>query len=153
MSIKDGKKPVSQKAAKGSFFMSDDVFGNQLAVPAEIQEELAEQGLEGRWLNAKTLHSNQGYHPKGWSVYRRKAPTVDSSAFKFGSDPDGIIRRGDLILGVKTTEKADLHRRHLSSRADRYSNINADKAQELRDLMSTSGFKKAKVYEGYDEND
>lgn len=153
MSIKDGKKPISQKPAKASIFMNDDVFGNHLSIPEDVQKELDEQGLHGRWLNAKTLHSNQGYHPKGWSVYRRKSVDKDATAFKFGADPDGIIRRGDLILGVKTKEKYENHKAFLESKAQRYSNVNSNHADELRSLMGTAGLKKAKVFEGYDENE
>jgi hypothetical protein len=68
MSTKDGKKPLSQKPSPSDFLLTDDVFGNMLAIPPELQAELDSQGLEGRWLNAKIIATNQGYHPRGWQV-------------------------------------------------------------------------------------
>ena len=150
MSIKDGKKPLSQKPSRPS---SPDSFGNLLAIPAEIQAELDAQGLVGHWLNSKTLYANQGYHPRGWQVYRRKASDTIASTFKFGNDPDGIVRRGDCILGFKTKENHREHKDYLESRAQRSTQTNAEKAQEMRALLRQSGIKGSKVLEGYEENE
>lgn len=155
MSIKDGKKPLSSKA-KMAPITSADVFGNTLAIPPELQAELDAQGLEAHWLNAKVVYANQGYHPRGWKVYRRDPSKLSDTmglAFKFGNDPDGIIRRGDCILGVKTKEEHRRHKEYLEAKAQRGYNVNADKAQEMRSLLNSAGIKKASVLEGYDENE
>lgn len=152
--IKDGKRPISHKIQAQSFF-SEDSLGNLLAIPADVQAELESKGLTGRWLNAKELYTNQGYHKRGWKVYKREKPSSDimSLDFKTGSDPEGIVRRGDLILGVKNKEEIEKHRGMLKSKAQRSSNINSEKANELRSLLGQAGIKKAKVFEGYDDNE
>jgi hypothetical protein len=81
-----------------------DVFGDRSGMPDELKAELDAQGLVGRWLSAKKVYDNQGYHPKGWRVYKRKNAGLTSNEFSTGKDPDGVVRRGDLILGVKTVE-------------------------------------------------
>ncbi len=150
MSIKEGKKPLSSKPAPTPA-ATDDIFGNALALPADIKAELDAKGLIGRWINATTLARMQGYNAKGWTVYRRSAPASDIMSFKFGSDPDGVVRRGDCILATKTKDQADLHRKHLQQKAQRGYNVNADKANELRSALGSAGIK-AKVHEGYEEN-
>jgi hypothetical protein len=152
MSIKEGKKPLSSKPKQVNPFTSD-ILGNTLAIPDEIQAELESKGLVGRWLNAKEVYKNQGYHPRGWSVYRRDKPSSDTLNFKFGNDPDGIVRRGDCILGVKTVEQHKAHKDHLDARARRGYDINAEKAKEMKSLLGQSGLKNAKVLEGYDDNE
>ncbi len=155
MSIKEGKKPLSQKV-KQSSLTSSDVFGNTLAIPEDVQADLDAKGLEPHWLNSKVVYANQGYHPKGWKVYKRDPKMLSDtmgSSFKFGNDPDGIIRRGDCILGVKTKAEHQKHKQFLDVRAKRGYQANADKAQEMRALLGQSGLKDAKVIEGYDEND
>lgn len=151
--IKDGKKSLATKAPQASPILNDDVFGNALSIPPELKAELAAQGKVGRWLNAKTLANMQGYHPKGWQVYKRD-PKLPSGIidFKSGSDPDGVVRRGDCILGYKTADAADLHRRHLTQKARRGYQVNSDKAAEMRASLGSSGIK-AKVLEGYEENE
>jgi hypothetical protein len=150
MSIKEGKKPVSSKAAPApSFYSYDDLFGNLQRIPDDILKELDEQGLVGRWINAKKVYENQGYHEKGWRVYKRKSAAATPIEFKTGSDPDGIIRRGDMLLGVKTKEEASKHKTYLAQAAERQKGAAAKSAQELRKMMGGQG----KVFEGYEENE
>ena len=153
MSIKEGKKPLSQKVKQTSL-NSADMFGNTLAIPEDVQADLDAKGLVPHWLNSKVVYANQGYHPKGWKVYKKDPKMLSDTmglSFKFGNDPDGIIRRGDLILGVKTKEEAQKHKNYLDARAKRGYQANADKAQEMRTLLGQSGLKNAKVLEGYDD--
>lgn len=153
MSTVNGKKPLSQKV-KQSSLSSADMFGNTLAIPEDVKADLEAKGLEPHWLNAKVVYANQGYHPKGWQVYKKDPKMLSDTmglSFKFGNDPDGIIRRGDLILGVKTKAEARKHKDYLDVRAKRGYQANADKAQEMRTLLGQSGLKNAKVLEGYDD--
>jgi hypothetical protein len=155
--IKDGKRPISQKAQPQTFF-EDAGFGTALTIPPDIQAELDAQGLTGRWLNAKKLHENQGYHPKGWKVYHHKskgtASDTISTSSKYGNDPDGIIRRGDCILGVKSKDALAYHKKFLEDKANHYHrNVNSQKAQEMRSHLGRAGFKNAQVLEGYEDNE
>jgi hypothetical protein len=148
--IKDGKKPVSAKASSSpSFFSHDALFGNNQRIPEDVQADLDSQGLVGRWLNAKKLYDNQGYHKMGWVPYKRKGPATGVSEFRTGSDPEGIVRRGDMILGVRTKAKNEEHKAYLKHKASVQEGSQAQSATELRKLMGKSG----KVIEGYEDNE
>jgi len=155
--MKPTKKPQGRQVAD-PVINYDDIFGNQLSVPPDVAEDMATHGWEPHWLNAKQLHTNQGYHPKGWKVYRRdrqalgtpSTRTMDSQEFRYGSDPDGCIRRGDLILGYKTSEEVAKHRAYLKQRADRQSNVQATTAKELRKMVRDGGLAST-VIEGDDD--
>jgi len=144
--IVNGKKPLpsSKKALQ-----HDDLFGNMLSISPDIQAELDAKGLVGRWVSASKLYAAGGYHPKGWVVYKSDSIKTE---FKFGNDPDGIIRRGDSVLAVKSKEKADQHREFLKQKAARQTNTQAMAASELRSAMAKTGLN-AKVYDGYDGED
>jgi len=78
-----------------------------------LKAELKEKGLACRFLNAKKLEENGGRHQSGWLPYKResKDPNV------FGRDPDGYIRNGQCILGVKPIEQYEAHKKVLAQRA------------------------------------
>lgn len=139
--VLNGKKPLSSKSAPaGMNTVTDDIFGNPLALPPAIEKELESKGLVGRFVSAKLLHANQGYHPKGWKAYKLdKAATVEGVEFKFGSDPDGLVRRGDCILAVKTVEEHAKHKAWLQDKANRYKGYTKGKKKELQDLAQAAG--------------
>lgn len=148
--MKNGKKPISSQQ-QPSFVARDDVFGSALTIPLDLQQELAGKGLVGRWINATELAKFQGYHPKGWTPYKRQSG-ANQSEFKFGNDPDGIIRRGDCILAVKKDEDVAKHRQYLQQAADRQNKSVKGHANELRQTIKEHGVKSS-VVEGYDDND
>lgn len=139
--VLNGKKPLSQKGtAPGMNTVTDDIFGNPLALPPELQKELEDKGLVGRFVSSKILYSHQGYHPKGWRAYKStNAGKVDGVEFKLGSDPDGLVRRGDCILAVKTVEEHAKHKAKLQERADRYKGYAKSKKKELQDQARAAG--------------
>lgn len=138
---KGRRKPLVKKAtAADGFIKADEVFGSRMAIPPEVKEELDAQGLVGRWLNAQEVHQNQGYHKKGWTVYRRKSDKINSE-WSYGTDPSGVIRRGDSLLGVKTKEKVELHKQYLAQRAQKQSLKATDRsgAKELKKFAASAG--------------
>ena len=119
----------------------------------ELKKELADQGLEGRWVSYKELVENQGFHQKEWVPYKRKKDaTIDSSTFLNGTDPDGFIRRGDAILAVKTAEDAERHRLFLRERAQRQLGYNKEKGDELRRMARDSGLS-TRIDDEYGDDD
>lgn len=140
----NGRKPA-QKATPS--IMSDDIFGNALELSNEIRAELKRKGLVPRWISYKKLVENQGFHPKGWTAYKRskedmeKSGTIESSTFLNGSDPDGYIRRGESILAVKTVAKAEEHRNWLAMRAQKQKSHSEIAAEELRATARSAGMK------------
>lgn len=147
--MKDGKKPISEKIPQSDFLLSDDDLGNMLAIPADIKAELASKGLVGRWLNGPDLARNQGYHKRGWQVYKRDKSHAIMD-FKLGSDPDGLVRRGDCILGVKSTDAANKQKAFLRQASLRKSASEAAAKAELQRTFKSAGIKTS-VVSGYDE--
>lgn len=152
MSTVNGRKPLSSKPSKAAV-VTDDIFGNRLALSPEIQEDLRKRNLVGRWVNANELYKNQGYHAKAWRVYKPEASaTMGIKEFQDGRDPDGVIRRGDCILAYKTIAEHKLHQQLNQQKADRQKGQNKDAADELRKLAKSSG-SKAVIHEGYEDPD
>jgi hypothetical protein len=157
MALRQGRRPLSTKP-QAPVMNYDDIFGNNLTISKELQAELEQKGLVARFVDAKKLHEFNGYHPKGWVPYKREkkigSATMDGDEFKFGNDPSGCIRRGSLILAVKTKEQAQKHRQFLDQRAEHQlsSNNDAVRAQELKQFAREKGLD-TKVIEGVDDND
>lgn len=86
-------------------------------LPRDVKEELEAKGLVGRFINVKEMERFGGVHPKGWRPYKRTSVENSEYAAIFGKDPDGYIRRGDVILGVKTKEEVARHKAYLAQRA------------------------------------
>lgn len=148
--LKEGKKSIKDRIEPGqTIFMSEDDIGNLLAIPADLKTELEEKGLVGRWLNGPELSKNQGYHKKGWQVYRREKTSAIMD-FKLGNDPDGLVRRGDCILGYKTKESASKQKSFLDQASRRKSSSEEAAKKELQQSFAAAGLK-TKVVSGDDE--
>ncbi len=148
--LKNGKKPLSSRPV--SPFGAPEEFGNALTIPANIKADLEKTGRVARWINSKKLAEFQGYHPKGWVPYKLPDTMRSADSFKFGNDPEGIVRRGDCILACKSAEQGKKHKDYLNALASQSKNINAQKANELRAMMRNQGIE-GKVHEGYEENE
>ncbi len=142
-----GARPISEKRVKGGIVTAADAgFSNNFDIPEALQAELDEKGLEGRFIYVKNLF--QGVHQRGWKPYKRESRAMIGQDFLFGASPDGYVRCGDLVLGVKTKEQCDNHRALLRQKALKQSAGHSKaKAEELANLTRT------KVVEGYDANE
>jgi hypothetical protein len=104
------KKPVEQKGITRSENTSLSRPLGFFELDPKLQAELDESGLEAHFLSIKNIERNGGYHSRGWRPFKRQ--TTDSeNAFSYGRDTEGYVRRGDLVLGVKTKEEADAQRK------------------------------------------
>ena len=153
--LKQGKRPLSQKSKP---LREEDLFGNPLSIPPTILAELKGKGLEPRFIDAKKLYENHGYHAKGWVPYKRSTTSpsdtieVDKAEFKSGSDPDGTFRRGTLILAVRSIDISNKHRELNRQKADRQKGHTRQQAAELRQLAKESfGDAKRVIFEGYED--
>lgn len=150
---REGRKPISSKSKPAE--INQDEFGNTLACDPELLQELEVKGLVPRWVDAKRIYEMQGYNDKGWQVYKREknhSDTIDSMEFKFGTDPSGIVRRGSLVLAVKTKAAAQRQRTFIEQKTERQAQVAAGEAEELRSIARRGGIK-AEVFEGYEENE
>lgn len=153
--MKEGKKPLSQKRAS-ALINPDEIFNSGLKIPPEVQARADKDGIELRWVDATELQRNNGQHKRGWMAYiRPKEDRVDAGhSFKFGNDPDGLIRRTSLILAYRPKAQGDKHRAFLQQRADVLSGTFRKKSlEEFRETARETGVEGVKVHEGYDDND
>lgn len=151
MKLKDGKKPLSSKP-QPKVDTPDELFSTATTLSPEMLKELADQGLKHRWGSYKQLKDMDGYHPRGWKVYRRpESAIIDRQDTGFGQSPDGIVRRGDMILMVKPEENWRKHKEYLRNKARRYGK-DAEKAnvERLRQLAREHNLD-PNISEGYDD--
>lgn len=147
--VKNGQKHISTK--KEVQIRPEDVFGDALKLDSALQAEISEAGMEARFVDAKKLYEFNGYHANGWTAFRRKSPA--SIEFKHGNDPDGVVRRGSLILAVRPKEVCEKHRMLLAQRAKRSRAVTQTKAAELRQMAQEQHATSVGVSEGYEENE
>lgn len=151
--IKDGKKPISSKnrpfiGAALPYHVS------LLDLPEPLRKELDEKGLDARWCDAKTMYDFGGYHKHGWVPYRReKSDTINNVEWKFGNDPDGIVRRGTCILGVRPKEVSEARKQAAElQRQRRVKGLQKQHADQLRESARAAGVE-ATISEGYEEDE
>jgi len=153
MSIQNGKKPLSSKPRQQSPASLEDIFGNTLGIEASISDALMKKGLEYRWISMKKYGDMGNSHERAWRpVKRSECGIIDPTAITNGSDPDGYIRRGDLVLAVRSKDLGDKHRAFLKSQADRQRNVQREHANELKEFVKKSGIN-ATISEGYGEEE
>lgn len=138
-----GRKPVSLKTS----FVSLDIFGNKLTVPEDIKKDIEEKGQVFRWVDAKKMRENQGYHDKGWVAYKRPA-TMSSGLL--GNDPDGLVIRGSMMLAVRDKELNEQHQLYLKNRSAAMSGSLQKTKKELKEQADSVG---SKVIDGYDDEE
>lgn len=141
-------KQVMEKApiAAAEFDMDD-----QLAIDPLIKAEIEGKGLVFRWINAHKLKENFGFDSRRWIPY--KPEVKGDTAYGF-QDSEGYVRRGDLLLGVRSKEINAAHRAKIDRKNKGLAATQSKQAaDELRSRLKDAGIKGAKIYDGYDEND
>jgi len=147
--IVEGKKPIAQK--KKIDLAAWAPIGSALHLPPELMKKADQDGIQFRWLRAKHIAENSGYHKMGWRVYEVENPEeLGLHDFHIGREGNQL-RRGTMILGYKPKEAADYHRKGLQEKADRQLGFEGSKADQLRQKAQSANLN-TRVYEGYDEN-
>lgn len=149
------KKPQFTKNGRVT---KPDFATSNFDISPDIKQVLQKEGLEGRYVNIKRLQDLGGVSQKGWVPYKIPKEVQEKRAANlFGSDPDGFVRRGDLVLAVKKKEDAEHHRAWLRQEAsdNRVNNgMIRKKEQELKDMIKDFGIEKVvKVIGGYGADD
>lgn len=145
MQVKNGRKPV--RLNKPAPIVADDIFQNPLGVDEDLKSLLESKGFAIRFINHKQYADFGGSHPAHWKPISKKKlkelgyDTMDVHDFSNGSDVDGYIRRGDLVLAVRSKEINEKHNQYLRQEADRVSSQHTDSAQsaELSEFTQRNG--------------
>jgi hypothetical protein len=145
MAIQNGKRPLSTKNRPSASTL-DDIFGSPLGLDPGIVKAIEAKGLSYRFVSVPALQKMGGYHNRGWRPLLMKElggeyGTLNQNSLQFGGDPDGYLRRGDLVLAVRPKDMTDKHRAFLRQEALLRSNSVRDKAQaeELRNMAKRAG--------------
>jgi len=128
-------------------------FTSTLDIPEPIKAYGEKKGLEFHWLDSKKVYDTQGYHPRGWKVFQLPEEIqLPSDTLKFGRDPEGVVRRGTVLLGYKSKEDYKKHRDWLDQRAATVAGRDDQRAEELKEKARRANLD-AVVHEGYEENE
>ena len=133
-------KPAPKVSEKNKSAMDNydiDALSDPFIVPEAVKKELEAQGLVCRWISEQHLKDFGGVHRSGWIPYMRpKDAELTTYEKLFGKDSSGFVKKGNLILGVKTKEDAARHKRYLKEEAKRMSAENQkNKDNVIQDLM------------------
>ncbi len=144
--MKQGKetKPTQESAITG--FNPDEFFTNRLSLPDALKQRMTKEGLDWRFINAQQFRSEGNVHRSHWTPYIVKDSPL--------ANAEGLIARGDLILGVRPKSVTDAHRKYLKGRNNLQKGHNKAAAQELKKMVRDAGLGEgSRVHEGYEEND
>lgn len=142
--IKGGKEPLSNKYQV--LHETDYTKRDRLALTEKQEAYLTANGLVGRFLWRKEYEKNNNFHRSGWKVI----PDADMP----GSNAEGLVIVGDLVLGVRTEKQNTAHKADIAAKTARQSPLAVQRAKkaELQQAMDSAGIK-GRVTEGYDESD
>ncbi len=148
--ISKDKRQVDAPKRDPSFVSEEFTYHNALAIPTELKAHLSAKGLDWRFLNANQFRSAGNYHRSHWKPL---TVTPDMAGLISTTTAEGLIQRGDLILGVRPKAISAKHREFLAERNRRYNNFAKDEAQKMREDIRRKGLSGVKVEEGYGKED
>lgn len=86
---------------------------DDLAINSKVKEFIEKAGQVYKWMNETGYKKRQGRHKNGYVAFQ--APeSLRKDLGNFGCSPEGYIRFGDLLLGVKSKQGVELHQKRLT---------------------------------------
>lgn len=145
-------KAPSKAPAQPKYNSLDDIFGSPAKIPNDVQAELDEKGLEGRWINWQKYQSYGGTHRRGWVPFKSESRAKFANPI-LGDDSNGYIRRESLVLAARPKELGDKHREYLRERAQMLNPGRAAKEarDELQQRIKDQGLEKSARILGYSD--
>lgn len=144
--MKAGRESVKNKVYEklGEIKYQDN---NKFNLTADQAVYLKQNGIVHRFVHRKQYMDSNNFHKSGWRV-------VPDTSMP-GSNSEGLVVIGDLVLAVKTSENQAAHRKALLDKNKRYTNQKTNLKQAADDLKRAARKidASAEVHEGYEEND
>lgn len=127
----------------------DDI--NEFDIDSVLKKELAEAGLEYRFIDFKKAKLNGGMSRAGWRIYVRKSPDPAIAGISTLADPDNLVRQGSMVLAVKTKQAAGKQRARRDAQNRSLRAYHKSVASELeKDVKKLGG--NSKLIQGYENN-
>lgn len=146
-------KKMTETPSRDPVF-TDEAFtyNNMLALPDSLKTYLTEKNLDWRFLNAREYRNAGNYHRSHWQPFK---VTPDMSDLGITAvTAEGLIQRGDLILGVRTKAISARHKEFLTEKNRRLSGFNKTKAKELQEDIRRKGLNDSvKVDDSFDDDE
>lgn len=118
-----------EKTQKLSKINYDEIDEND--IDGALKKELEEKELEYRFIDFKQARELGGSSRAGWRVYKRESKNPDTFGIDAFTDPDGLTRKGTLVLGVKPRQLAQRQRDKIKARRDVLNGYNKQVAEEV----------------------
>lgn len=144
------KRPTDVPNRDPEFDSAEFTYNDTLKLPSSLKTFLTSKGLDWRFLNATQFRAAGNYHRSHWKPFIIK--DYPELVGTLSTSIEGMIQRGDLILGIRTKAISAKHREFLAERNRRYNNFAKDEAKKLRDDARKKGLD-VKIHEGYDEDE
>lgn len=145
------KRQIEEPNCDTQFLDPEFAYNNMLALPQGLKTYLTDKGLDWRFLNATQFRAGGNYHRSNWKALNVREHE-SATELVSGITAEGLIQRGDLILGVRTKAISAKHREFLAEKNRRYNNFNKEKAKEMRDDVRRKGISGVSIEEGYGED-
>ena len=130
-------------------------FDDQLALDPRLKSEIIKKGLVFRWINGVKYKAAFGYDARQWQPYKRSETSVQLENNSFGyADSEGFIRRGDMILAVRSKALNDAEKQRNQNKINNLeSNFKKKAVDGLKQSFKEAGLSESSsIIEGYDEN-
>lgn len=124
---------------------------NRLTVPPELVEEITEQGLVYRWINAKMFIERGHRHRDGWVPYQRESGPDLAGQFTLNVPvgADGYIRNEDLVLAVRPDWLNEQHKQKIKEKNKKNQEFSKGAADRLRGEAASAGINPASIIDEY----
>jgi hypothetical protein len=122
------------------------------SIDPALRQELEAKNLAFRWINGHKFKQAYGFDARRWAPYKRESkPLGGSESFGY-TDPEGFIRRGDLILAAQPMAVAEARKSKVRAKTKALERQQSGAGDQLKKSFADAGIK-SKVFEGYDENE
>ena len=116
------------------------IFDSAFSIPQSVKDEIKALKLATRWINSTQFQKGFGFHKNRWQPFKSQSLRA-SVGDVFGGDPEGYVRRGDLILAVKPKELQDKHKAYNSNRIADSMGVKEKQKTALKELAREHGVK------------
>lgn len=125
-----------------------------LSLPKALKDYLKDQNLDFRFMNATEFRKYGGIHRAHFTAFEVPHELRSSLGGVFGVTADGLIQRGDAILGVRPKRIADARKAESDAQKKqlyRQTSV-AAQAKKLKEHVDKGSLAdETRIIEGYDE--